>query len=150
MSLGHDVDDLARPRTVTRRSALVYDGSVPRPVGPPAEIVATVSLTIQRETAKPTALDRQADGDETTTTIRVWASDRALALAEDVTNPGVPLNWTDLQVAPPENADGPGGDLIDWQGRRYEVTELTGWDEDFDGDDAGFRRYAAEERGATP
>jgi len=126
------------PKPVTRRDELLFDG--PRPL-PQGEVTVNLSLDMQRKTGDPTRLLRTASGDETTGKARVWVTAAALA--------GV--GWTELQVAPPEDADGPPGDLIDWEGRRWEVTEFQGWDARFGGNqDPGFLRYVAVERGATP
>lgn len=149
MSLAGAVKKLSRPREVTRREALIYDGTSPRPVGPPMELTAVVDLHMQRQ--PPTALQRLEDGDQSGGSARVWVTDRALAAAydvEDLADPPTELNWTALQVAPPQDEDGPPGDVIAWDGRRWEVVEYQGWDETFTGS-ARFQRYKAADRGAA-
>lgn len=150
MSLASVVKKLSRPREVTRREALVYDGTSPRPVAPPVTLTAVVEMHLQRQ--PPTALDRLEDGDQSGGSTRVWVTDAALSSAYDVTDvadPPAALGWTALQVAPPQDEDGPPGDVIAWDGRRWEVVEYQGWDETFTGA-AKFQRYKASDRGAAP
>jgi hypothetical protein len=149
MSLATAVTKLSRPRQVRRRTALVYDGSSPRPSEAQTEVTAVVVLHMQRQ--PPTALDRQSDGDESGGAARVWVTTAALSAAYDTADEDDPpndLGWTELQIAPPEDEDGPPGDLISWEGRRWEVIEFEGWDETFRGP-ARFLRYKAQDRGAS-
>lgn len=140
-ALANAVAKLSRPTNVTRRTAAVYDGTSPRPVTAPVETTQSVRLHLQRSTDKPKRLVRLIDGDETDGETRLWVTDAALAA----------VGWTELKIAPNEDQDGPGGDLVDWQGTRYEVTEFEGWSERFGGDgDPAFLRYLVEERGAAP
>lgn len=145
---GDVVDDLAKPRVVTRRGALVYDGTGPRPVGEPSLTVAVVRLAIQFD-GDGTQLEQQdLEGGQTRGRIRVWGSDDAFAEAYAQGDPDkVPLGWTGLRVGPTEDVDGPPGDWVDYLGRRYEVVAAYGHEEFFDGEDAGFHAYIAEERG---
>lgn len=124
----------SRPYQVTRRAALVYDGTGPNPTAAPVETVQTVRLALQRQ--PPTGLVRDIDGDESGGQARVWVTDAALAA----------VGWTDLQIAPAEDADGPPGDLIAWEGRTWEITEFQGWDVFF-GRAAEWQRYKATDRG---
>ncbi len=146
--LGRRVKKLAKLQPVTRRDAATWSGGRDTPG---AEVTAQVKLTIQRETAKPIELERLPDGDQTSGDLRVWVESKQLAAAY-VVDPDVPLGWTELQTAPPERTEGPPGDLIDFEGRRYEITERIGWTESatFTGPSAGFQRYVAQERRATP
>lgn len=141
-ALANTVDALARPVTVTIRSLLVY-GDDGRPDGSQTETTHTVNIALQPETDRPTELLRRADGDDTTGQWRAWVTDAALAAA-------VPGPLTELPIAPPEDADGPPGALLDFRGRRYEVIELQAWQDEGFGEPAGFRRYIVAERGATP
>ena len=146
--LGRRVKKLAKLRSVTRRDAATWvDGRDT----PGAKVTAKDKLAVQRETAKPIELARLPAGDQTSGDIRVWAEPSQLAAAF-VSDPDIPLGWTELQTAQPERAEGPPGDLVDFEGRRYEITERIGWTESatFTGPSAGFQRYVAQERGATP
>lgn len=113
-----------------------------------AETVAMVKLYVQPRRRQ---LDRQLAGDSTTGGIEVWASKTYLAAAY-VEGDGAetPLAWTGLQVAPPENTDGPPGDRIEWGGRIYEVTNEEDWDDAGLVADSRYRYYDATERGPTP
>lgn len=133
-ALANVVAKNSRSYPVTRRAALAYDGTGPNPTGAPAEVTVAVRLAIQRQ--PPTSLVRDLDGDESGGMARVWVTNDALAA----------VGWTELQVAPPEDADGPGGDIIEWQGRRWEITEFQGWDVFFQRA-AEWQRYKATDRG---
>lgn len=147
MGLASTVAKLSGPVTVTRRGQLTYTKGRPDPV---SEQAAILDAHLQRETGAPTRLVRTLDGDETATDTRLWVTDKALAAAYDPADPlKTPLGWTELLTAPPEDADGPGADLVDWEGRRFEVTEKIGWEIAFSGD-PGFQRYVIVERGAAP
>lgn len=132
------------PQQVTRRDAGVV-GPTGR-LAPPVELTVTVAAAVQPASA--TSLVRALPGDVTAGQVNVWTSATKIADAfatgdQDET----PLGWTGLRVAPPRGTAGPPGDLLTWQGRKYEITgeELF----DFDGliHDAGLRRYRATERG---
>jgi hypothetical protein len=138
MSLAGTVAKLSQPTPVTRLTLLVF-GDDGRPDGSQTESTETVRLHLQRPGSQPTRLLREAEGDSTTGQTRVWVTDKALAA----------VGWTTLQIAPPEDAEGPPGDRIDWKGIRYEIIEWLGWDESFSGG-AKFQRYLAAERGPTP
>lgn len=149
--LAKTINKVSGPHTVTRRAAVAWVNGRPVDNG---EVAATVDLALQRVTSRPIRLQRLPDGDQTEGETRVWVTLRNLAAAEDITNPGVPLGWTELQTAPPERTEGPPGDLIDdGFGRRFEVIERLGWDESQTFTSPGvaqFQRYVVEERGATP
>jgi len=147
MSLAGTVKKLSRLAPVTRRSLLVI-GDDGRPDGAQTRTDARVVVHLQRKSAG-TNLQRRIEGDDTTGDVFVWVTDAAVAAAYDPAAPLVPLGWTTLQIAPAEDADGPPGDFIDWNGIRYEVTAWLGWDESFGGG-ARFQSYAGMERGATP
>lgn len=138
MSLAGAVAKLSAPVSVTRRAALVFDDVSAFPVSAPAETVVSVRMHLQRSTDRPTAMLRARDGDESGGQARAWVTDDALTA----------VGWTGLQIAPPEDTDGPPGDIVAWQGRRWEVIEYQGWDESFTGG-AKFRRYLVEDRGAA-
>jgi hypothetical protein len=149
MSLASTVKKLSVPREVTRRTAATYDGTSPRPSAAGVDLTAVVALAIQRQ--PPTTLVRDFDGDESGGAARVWVTTAALSAAYDVTDeddPPAALGWTELQIAPPEDADGPPGDVIAWEGRRWEITEFQGWDVAFRGPPR-FMRYKATDRGAS-
>lgn len=147
--LGKVVSRRAQLQTVTRREAVVWANGRETSGGP--DVAAQVKMRVQRESDRPIELDRLPDGDQTGGEVRVWVEVEDLAAAY-VVDPMVPLGWTELQTAPPERAEGPPGDLIDFKGRRYEITERKGWSESstITNDAAGFQRYVAQERGATP
>jgi hypothetical protein len=110
-----------------------------------AETVAMVRLYVQ---PKSRQLNRELPGDSTTGAVKVWASKTYLAAAfeeDDVDE--VALGWEALQVAPPENTDGPPGDRIEWNGRTYEVTNEKIWDDGGLVANSRFRSYEAAERG---
>ncbi len=139
-ALSNAVAKLSRDATVTIRGELEYDGSGPRPTTEAETTVYTLRLALQ---TNGKTLSRTSEGDETKTKIRVWVSKAALDAAE----------LTELPVAPPENADGPPGALIDWGGRRYELVKDKTLEVCFVGNGAGdpeFRAYECEERGPTP
>jgi len=141
MTLGDDVlFDIEIPIPVTIVDELTFDGTGPRPVSPQGETSYVLLMHMQRSTSRPTELLRQADGDETTGEARVWVRDAVLAAA----------GLTGLPIAPPEDTDGPPGARIDRWGIRWEITEEQGWDEFFGAEAAGFQRYLAAQRGATP
>lgn len=132
----------SRPTRVRRRVAGVR-GSDGR-LTPGSEIVASVRLFIQPGGVN---LDRQQFGDSTTGDILIWASKTYLAAAADVDDPDTALGWTGLQIAPPENTDGPPGDRIEWNGRLYEITREENWDDAGLVADSRYRHYSAAERG---
>jgi hypothetical protein len=136
MSLANTVAKLSRPVDVTRRAVTTY-GSDGRPVAGSTTVVE-VRLSIQPY--KGDDLVRTAQGDDSKGKIVVHVTDSALAA----------VGWTELQLAPPQDAEGPPGDLIPYQGRQYEVTQRGRWElEGFSGP-SRFQRYEAEERGAAP
>lgn len=135
-NLAKPVAKNSRTYTVHRRAALVYDGTGPRPVGSPA--VTTVNLRLAMQRQPPTTTVRDFDGDESGGSARVWVTTDALAA----------VGWTELQIAPPEDTDGMSGDVIEWEGRRWEVVEHQGWDVFFT-QAADFQRYKAADRGSV-
>jgi hypothetical protein len=136
VSLANTVAKLSRPVEVTRRGLTTF-GQDGRPVADTTEVVE-VRLSIQPY--KGDDLVRTAQGDDSTGRIVVHVTDSALAAA----------GWTELQLAPPQDADGPPGDLIPYQGRQYEIVQRNMWQlEGFSGP-SKFQRYEAEERGAAP
>lgn len=146
------VKKLSTPHTVTIRNAVTWVNG--RPTGN-GELVAIVSLGIQRVTAKPIMLQRLPDGDQTEGQTRLWVALENLDKAyEEGDVDKTPLNLTELPTAPPERSEGPPGALVDdGYGRRYEVTKRLGWNESGSFTIPGngqFQRYEIEERGATP
>lgn len=93
-------------------------------------------------------LDRQLQGDRSQGQIDIFVTLEQLANAEAVDNPGVPLGWTELNLAPADYTQGPPGDIIVFDGRRYEVISESPYDE------PGpllppTRNYIGEDRGAA-
>jgi hypothetical protein len=134
-----EADDLRRVR---RRSG-AYDAS--GRYQRDADLVALVRLRVQ---PRGTDLARDEAGDNSAGGVNIWAPLTDLAAAEDVTAPGVPLGWSELNIAPSEHVQGPPGDVVEWKGRDYEVTS----EDIHDGDGpliGGFRRYVGTELGAT-
>ncbi len=149
MSLEGLVISGSEPYTVIRRGELVYSTTTLRRTAP-ATVTAAVRLMVRFKAPEALTLRRELDGDDTQGAVLVWASNRLIALAADATT-GVPLGWTALQIAPAEDADGPPGDLVEFRGRRYEITREHLWPSGFESTflPAGFRRYEAFERGPS-
>lgn len=138
-ALANAVAKLSRPTNVTIRTELVYDDDG-RDDGSQSETTYSIRLSMQPQTGRTTTLLRTDAGDETTGRWRVHVTDDALSA----------VGLATLPIAPPEDTDGPPGALIDWKGRRYEVTELGDWNEQGFSGPSQFRRFIAAERGAAP
>jgi hypothetical protein len=133
-------------RRIVRRAVAVRgnDGRLT----PGDETVARVHLVIQD--VKSATLVRDLHGDKSKGDIHVWTERSCLAAAyDDGDDDKVALGWTSLNIAPPEGADGPPGDHIEWRGRMFEVTAMQDWTEDGLIPDAAIQRYVAYDRGAA-
>jgi len=141
------------PGVVRKRSRLVpvllpglaTRGADGRPTISPA-VTAVVKLHVQPGTARPTTLRRDNSGDQSSGgETRVWVADTEVAKAfelGDVTE--TPLGLVTLPFAPPEDADGPPGARVAWNGRSWELTEDEAWSEN-----GAYQRYMATDRGAA-
>ena len=138
--------DASKPTRV-RLAAAATRGDDGR-LTPGVETVAIVSLVVQPLTGS--ALARAVEGDTTSGAVAVWSSSTALAAAYlEGDGTEAPLGLTTLQLAPPRGAEGPPGDLIEWHGRVFEVSQREDWDDDGLIPLAGLRRYTAIERRAA-
>jgi hypothetical protein len=150
MSLASTVAKLSEPLEVERRTELVFDGTSPRPSEAQTTVVAVVNIHMQRQ--PPTTTVRDFDGDESGGEARAWVTNAALAAAydsEDEDDPPAALGWTELQIAPPQDADGPPADVVRWEGRRWQIVQFQGWAKTFTGQ-ARFKRYKCADLGVAP
>jgi hypothetical protein len=130
-------------RTVTRRVPGSRD-AVGRftPEGP---ITAMVAMDIQ---TRGEVLDREVPGDRSQGGVNIYVTLAQLAAAYDVNDPGTPLGWTQLELAPADYTEGAPGDRVVFDGRIYEITSEEPFDEQGPLIDPS-RRYVAEDRGAA-
>jgi hypothetical protein len=136
---------------VERRAAGVYDAGNSNRFTPGAiEADARVRMDIQ---TRGITLGRDLPGDTSTGAVDIYVTADQLAAAYDINDPGTPLGWTGLRVAPAEYTEGPPGDRVTWaegEGppRIYEVTREEPYNEVGPLIPSG-RRYVAEDRGAA-
>jgi len=111
-----------------------------------APVTAVVKLHVQPGTARPTTLRRDNSGDQSSGgEARVWVTDSEVAKAFELGDGAeTPLGLVTLPFAPPEDADGPPGARVAWNGRSWELTEDEAWSEN-----GAYQRYMATDRGAA-
>lgn len=137
--------DAARPVHVTRSAEGTRTGGR---FTPGAQFVAVVALAVQPN--RPSSLARLIHGDSSNGSVLIFAAGSALAAAYELGDADkVPLEWTTLNIAPAKGAEGPRGDYVTWNGRRYEITEQAVWDDAGLIPDSNFRRYVAEGLGSA-
>lgn len=135
----------SRPCVVYRRSAGVRGNDGRYTEG--ATTTAVVKLYVQ---PGGTSLVRNLFGDSSDGMVPIWAAKTNLAAAYQQGDADKePLGWAGLQIAPPENTNGPPGDRVEWQGRVYEVMRESIWDDAGLIPKARIRVYAAADRGAA-